>query len=265
MDVRDVDARLVERLLHRGDVLRANPDEVAPVGICDPPARLKSDVGAAELDEPDRRPWIVEDVLVFLGLLDDDIGRPRDVVVVADAEDELLTKGVVGDRIRDRAVREVPVRNRDLFVIERSHARHPEIDVFDPAGVAVPLDPVADLERLVLQNEDSGDEVAEQVLCGESDRQRDRAAEDGKRGQKRPVSGHREPDGDRRYPDDGVRHARSKTQDGLVEPARPQHSLDPRHEREFSQRQHAAESDEKQNHREQDSSYRSAQPPAAEL
>jgi len=59
-----------------------------------------------------------------------------------------LAKRLVGDRIRDRVVREVAVRHRDPLVIEGSDARDPQVDVLDAARVPVPLDPVADLERL---------------------------------------------------------------------------------------------------------------------
>lgn len=51
---------------------------------------------------------------------------------------------VVRDGIRHRIVGEMAIRNRDQFVVERLHFRHPELDLPDDAGITVPLDPIAD-------------------------------------------------------------------------------------------------------------------------
>jgi hypothetical protein len=58
------------------------------------------------------------------------------------------------------------------------------LDIADdagPFGIPVPLDPVADLERLVAQDEHARDEVREQILHREADRER-KGPEQGRKG-----------------------------------------------------------------------------------
>ncbi len=66
---------------------------------------------------------------------------------------------VLCDGVFDDAVGELRVRYGKQFVVERPNTGDAETDILDDAGVSVPLDPVADSERLVGVDEHAGDEV----------------------------------------------------------------------------------------------------------
>jgi hypothetical protein len=136
------------------------------------------------------------DVGVVLGLLDDDATRRVDVVLVADAEQELQPEGVLRDRVLDDAVGEVRVRHGQQLVVERSDPRDTQADVLDDARVVVPLDPVADSERLVGVDEHAGHEVLDDVLHRKADSQRRRGGDGRQRLQEVTVIGHPEGNGD---------------------------------------------------------------------
>jgi len=61
---------------------------------------------------------------VAFGLVDDDLGRLLDIVVVADAEDELQPELVSFDGIFEYALGERRVGDREQFVVERPDAGH---------------------------------------------------------------------------------------------------------------------------------------------
>lgn len=134
------------------DVLAANLQEVRPVGVGDPKARGQPHVRIGERTvgaHPHGRCGVVEDVRILLGLLDNDVGRPLYVVLVADAEGVLEPEFPLGHRILDDAAGEHGVRHREQFVVEGTDLRHSEGDVLDDALIraGLPLDPVADAKR----------------------------------------------------------------------------------------------------------------------
>jgi hypothetical protein len=86
-------------------------------------------------------------------------------------------------------------------------------------GVAVPLDPVADLEGLIAQDEDPGDEVLDHVLGGEPKRERERP-EKGREGpEHRAEADERRRDRERAEEGDRLRDRAAEAPYRSVEPA----------------------------------------------
>jgi len=115
------------------------------------------------------------------------------------------------------AALEVAVRDRHQFVVERIQFRHPHLDLSNDAILPVPLDPVADREWFVLDDEHTGDEVSDEVLCGEPDRERDRTTQGCERGEYGTETCYRRGDRDCEHSrhDDG--HTHSESDECLVE------------------------------------------------
>lgn len=86
-------------------------------------------------------------------------GRLVDVVPVANPEDIGDAQAFVAHPVGDYRDRKLCVRHRHRLVVEGADAGHPETDV---VGVEV----------LVLNDEDAGDEIRADILCGEPGSQR---------------------------------------------------------------------------------------------
>lgn len=81
---------------------------------------------------------------------------------VLDAEP--LAPGAVGDG----SVGQQVVRHVDQFLVERADARASESDVFHDAFDIVDLDPVADLEGLFHDDDETAEDIGQGVLGGEA-------------------------------------------------------------------------------------------------
>ena len=114
-----------------------------------------------------------------------------------------------------------------------------------PFGIPVPLGPVADLERLVAQDEHARDEVREQILHREADRER-KGPEQGRKGSEHDAKP-RDRRGDPQRDEQGNRRhdAPGKPSDFLTEPPRAKCSL-----RESNQRDPGDRIDDEERHEE---------------
>jgi hypothetical protein len=158
-----------ERTFRVLDVLGADPREVGPRRGVDPESRLDADVRVREFGHARRCRGLVEDVVVVLGLPDDDPLGVVGVVLVTDTEGERDAELVPRRGVDDGRVRRLRVRNRHEPAVERPDAGDAEADVLDAALPVVPLHPVTDAGLRVGDEEDAGDGVADDVLRGEAD------------------------------------------------------------------------------------------------
>ena len=96
-----------------------------------------------------------------------------DVLIDADQEVHLHHHvDVTGIAGRDRVRQELAVGDRDLAIVERDEPDRAEPDVADFAVVPVERHAVPDLERLIHQDDQPGDDGRDEILQREADRYR---------------------------------------------------------------------------------------------
>jgi hypothetical protein len=124
-----------------------------------------------------------------VGLLNDGFPCMVDIIFIADTEPHRHPPPVVRDVVDHCRVSKVTVRDRHQLIIKCIQLGYSHLDLPDHPLVPVPFDPVADHERLILDNKHPGDKVCNEILRGESHRECNRPTQGCKRCKNGPKPG----------------------------------------------------------------------------
>ena len=143
---------------------------VGTPGRRNPPADAQVDRRRGEVDQQDVWRGLGQNSCCAAHRVQDDAARQFDVIAVADADvvfEPTMFEGGVDD---DRVGEQVRIGNDDPPAVVGADEGRPGLDVFDRAFMGTGDDLIANAEGLRDEEQDSGEEVLEDVTEREADR-----------------------------------------------------------------------------------------------